>query len=194
MKKKLSLESENSVRHFCLDRMTIVNLFVMSLSLFFQIGCNAQEPANRAHCKDAEFDKKVASYLNFKVPTVSAKDVKDMKNALILDAREKSEYDVSHIPNAQYCGFKNFDNTAWQQLPKNTNIVVYCSIGYRSEKIGEKIEHMGFTNVHNLYGSIFEWVNAGYDVVDDKNNVVKKVHTYNKAWSKWVSADVEKVY
>ena len=160
----------------------------------FIVGCHAQEPKTHAHCQNPEFDKKVASYINFSVPTVSPNDVKKMPDAVILDAREKSEYDVSHIPTAQNCGYKNFNADAWKVMSKDTPIVVYCSIGYRSEKIGEQLQKAGFTNVHNLYGSIFEWVNCGYDVVNDKNNVVKKIHTYNKAWSKWVNAPVEKIY
>ncbi len=158
------------------------------------VGCSAQTPESRAHCQNPEFDKKVASYINFSVPTVSPTDLKKMKSAFVLDAREPAEYAVSHIPNAQNCGYKNFNAGAWKNVTKNTPIVVYCSIGYRSEKIGEQLRNAGFTKVYNLYGSIFEWVNCGYEVVDDKNNVVKKIHTYNKAWSKWVNVPIEKIY
>lgn len=157
-------------------------------------GCTAQEPPIRAHCRDADFDEKVASCIKFSVPTVSPGDLKKMNTAIILDAREPAEYAVSHLPNAQNCGYKNFSEKNWLKLPHDVPIVVYCSIGYRSEKIGEQLQKAGFTKVYNLYGSIFEWINCGYEVVDDKNNLVKKVHTYNKAWSKWVKVPVEKVY
>jgi len=45
---------------------------------------------------------------------------------------------------------------------------------------------MGYKNVYNLYGSIFEWVNDGNEVVDKNNKPTDEVHTYNKKWSKWV--------
>lgn len=71
-------------------------------------------------------------------------------------------------------------------IPKDAKIVLYCSVGYRSEKIGEKLQKMGYTDVNNLFGSLFEWVNRGYKVVDKDGNETQKVHTYNKDWSQWV--------
>ena len=72
---------------------------------------------------------------------------------------------------------------------------MYCSIGYRSEKVGEELKKMGFKNVYNLYGSIFEWVNQGNEVVDENEKVTEKVHTYNKRWSKWIEdGKAEKVW
>jgi len=38
----------------------------------------------------------------------------------------------------------------------------------------------GYTNVSNLYGGIFEWVNQGNNVVDDNNRITPKVHAYGK--------------
>ena len=45
---------------------------------------------------------------------------------------------------------------------------------------------MGYNNVHNLYGSIFDWVNRGYLVVNSNDEETKEVHTYNRIWSRWV--------
>ena len=75
---------------------------------------------------------------------------------------------------------------------KNKTIVVYCSIGYRSEKIAEKLRRKGYT-VFNLYGGIFDWKNKGNTVVDSLGNTTEKVHAYNEAWSKWLF-NGQKVY
>jgi rhodanese-related sulfurtransferase len=83
------------------------------------------------------------------------------KQSLFLDAREKKEFDVSHIREAKWVGYKSFDPSLLNAVPKDSPIIVYCSIGYRSEKIAEKLKAAGFTNVSNLYGGIFEWVNQG---------------------------------
>jgi rhodanese-related sulfurtransferase len=161
--------------------------FISSIALFFIIfSCNAQAPADRAQCKNPEFDKKVASWLSFTVKTINPETVKTLPDALILDAREKDEYAVSHLPNAVFIGYKHFEKDALKTVPKDKPIVVYCSIGYRSEKIGEKLQKMGFTKVYNLYGSIFEWMNQGNEVVDNQGVVTKKVHTFNRNWSQWV--------
>jgi rhodanese-related sulfurtransferase len=148
--------------------------------------CSGQVPASRAHCQNPDFDKKIANMLSFSVKTISPDDLKRQPNVVILDARERSEYDVSHLPNALFAGFNNFEKKVLEDIPMDKPIVVYCSIGYRSEKIGEKLKKMGYTKVFNLYGSIFEWLNQGNPVVDKNGQITKKVHTYNKAWSRWV--------
>ena len=166
-----------------------------SVLIFVATACNGQQPANRAHCQNPKFDKTVANWLSFTVPTVSPSDVKKMSNTLVLDARERAEYNVSHLPNAVFIGYNNFEKNALANVPKDKPIVVYCSIGYRSEKIGEKLQKMGFTKVHNLYGSIFEWINQGNEVVDSQGVATKKVHAFNKSWSKWVDeGKAEKVW
>jgi rhodanese-related sulfurtransferase len=166
--------------------MSYLKKLILSILLLNTLACTAQEPTNRAHCQNPNFDKKVASMISFTVPTINPSDAKKMNNVVYLDAREKAEFDISHLPNARFIGYNNFEATTLTHIPKETPIVVYCSIGYRSEKIGEKLLKLGYKNVHNLYGSIFEWVNQGNEVVDNQGITTKKVHTYNKKWSKWL--------
>lgn len=127
------------------------------------------------------------------VPLVSCKELKSMKNVVLLDTREKPEYDVSHLQNARWVGYKDFELSRVSDLPKDANIVLYCSVGYRSEKIGEKLQAAGFRNVHNLYGSIFEWINQGNTVYDSANRPTARVHAYSRTWGIWVNKG-EKVY
>ncbi len=157
---------------------------------FSHLAC-AQAPENRPAINNADFDKKISQLISFSVPTMGVQELKKIQETevYILDAREKEEYNISHIPNAIYIGYKDFDIRNLNDIPKNAPVVVYCSIGYRSEKIGEKLLKDGFTNVHNLYGSIFEWVNQGNPVVTPAGEQTTKIHTYNKKWSKWVDKD-----
>lgn len=136
-----------------------------------------------------DFDRTIRDYLDFSVPVISCNDLEGMKNeVLILDSRTRPEYDVSHIPGAHFIGFDAFDEALLADVPKEKKIVVYCSIGYRSEKVGERIQAMGY-EVSNLYGSIFEWVNQGKQIVDNTGHKTHELHTYNRKWSKWVEAD-----
>ena len=109
------------------------------------------------------------------------------QDLFILDCRENNEYKVSHIEAAKYIGFKQFSKQEFLTLfpNKNASIVIYCSVGIRSEKIGKKLQKMGYTNVKNLYGGIFEWKNKGYPIVDTTNTETEKIHVYSKRWSKW---------
>ncbi|CAM4110597.1 rhodanese-like domain-containing protein [Zobellia roscoffensis] len=114
---------------------------------------------------------------------------------ILLDAREKAEYEVSHLKDAIWVGYDTFqlDSVVQKVQNKDSEIVVYCSIGVRSENIGEKLEKAGYTNVKNLYGGIFEWKNEGLPVYDTIGNETERVHAFNKYWGKLLKTG-EKVY
>lgn len=129
------------------------------------------------------------------VPYIKVSELKDKTNLIFLDAREPKEYNVSHIEKAILVGYDDFKNETVTNAitDKNTPIVVYCSIGVRSENIGEKLLKLGYTNVYNLYGGIFEYKNNGGKVVNNQNQETNNVHTYNKKWSKYLTKG-NKVY
>jgi len=74
-------------------------------------------------------------------------------------------------------------------IAKDAKIVTYCSVGYRSERIGEKLQKAGFTDVSNLKGSIFKWINEGNTLEDKDGQTTDKVHGFDKNWGKWVRGD-----
>ncbi|MBK8848622.1 MAG: rhodanese-like domain-containing protein [Saprospiraceae bacterium] len=171
----------------------------MKYTLLIILICNflPKTIAQKSSAADKDFAETVNNYLSFSVPVVSVDDLHRMQPSsfLLLDTREKDEYQVSHIKGAVHIGFNHFDAAALASVPKDKKIIVYCSIGYRSEKIGERLISMGYRHVYNLYGSIFEWVNRGFEVVDTKGRPVKKIHGFDKNWSKWVlNPSYTKVY
>ena len=129
------------------------------------------------------------------VPTITVAELskKDLSQMVLLDSREKKEYEVSHLKNAKWVGYDDFKLSRVNDVPKDASIVIYCSVGVRSEKIGEKLIAAGYTNVKNLYGSIFEWVNEGYPVYNTNGKPTDRVHAYSKTWGIWLKKGV-KVY
>ncbi len=107
------------------------------------------------------------------------------ENIVLLDTRTKAEYSVSHLKNAIWIGYDNFDIKKVKHLDKNTIIVVYCSIGVRSEQIGEQLKSIGFKNIQNLYGGIFDWINHGYPIYKN-NKQTQNVHPYDKFWGNFL--------
>ena len=89
--------------------------------------------------------------------------------------------------NEQDQSFKDFKMGAVEGIDKNSPVVVYCSVGYRSEKIAEKLSEAGFKDVLNLYGGIFEWDNHGYPLNNDKGEC-NVIHGYSWTWSKWIDS------
>lgn len=115
-------------------------------------------------------------------------------SVFILDAREKVEYDVSHLPEAIFVGYSNFSEEEFLKKfkDKSASIVVYCSIGIRSETIAKKLQKAGYTNVSNLYGGIFAWKNTDFKVFSNGKET-SKVHTFSKHWAKYLEKG-EKIY
>jgi rhodanese-related sulfurtransferase len=126
---------------------------------------------------------------------ISVEELKASDNYILLDTRKKEEYNISKIENATWVGHKKFkiDSVLEKYPEKDIPIVVYCSIGVRSENIGEKLIQAGYSNVKNLYGGIFEWKNSGNPVFDNQNNKTEKVHAFSKHWGKLLT-NAEKIY
>lgn len=161
--------------------LVFLNL-ILSSSLF-----TAYSQEVDSDIQNKSFDKVVSKLIRFSVPTISVQELhNNAENYVLLDAREEEEFNVSHIEGARYIGFDNWDEKVLNSIDKDQPIVIYCSIGYRSEKIGEKLLEKGFTNVQNLYGSIFEWVNRGYPIVDLEGNSTSDIHGYNRLWGRWI--------
>lgn len=122
-------------------------------------------------------------FLNHSVELIGADSAESMLDeAIILDARQEKEYAVSHIKDAQWVGYEEFDNAKVNALPRNKPVIIYCSVGYRSEKVGEKLKEMGFQNIYNLHGGIFEWVNQGKPVYHGGEQT-DSIHAYSRTWS-----------
>ena len=136
--------------------------------------------------KSSAYDMLLQGLLSHTVKEVSVEDLKKMPGAQLLDSREAEEYKVSRISGATHVGYDDFDKTALKKLDKSKPVVVYCSVGYRSEKIAEKLEKEGFTKVYNLYGGIFEWVNQDNPVYNSKGKT-NDIHPYSWLWGQWLS-------
>ncbi len=98
----------------------------------------------------------------------------------LVDARAASETSVSHLPGAVFYNSTAQIAQAFSSN-KNQNIVIYCSVGWRSAKIVSELQSMGFTQVSNLEGSIFEWANEGLPVFRGRERV-KTVHPFDSTW------------
>ncbi len=178
------------------ENHTINSVLVFCLLISFTMVSCGQDQETSAMLINDKFDRKLHQILKLDVPIISVDSVyAHRKDYLLLDARSEEEYEVSRIPGAVYVGYKDFSLDALPEFPQMKQVVVYCSVGARSEEIARKITEATGEKTLNLYGSIFAWVNHGYLIVDPENQETEKIHTYNKKWSKWVINDkMEKVW
>ncbi|MEO5944865.1 MAG: rhodanese-like domain-containing protein [Ferruginibacter sp.] len=132
--------------------------------------------------------------LKHDVPAVSIAEAhKVMSEKIFLDSRETEEYEVSHLPKATFVGFNDFNISSVEKIKKDAAIIVYCSVGLRSEKITRLLISEGYSNVQNLYGGIFEWKNQGHEIVDAAESPTEKIHAFNKKFGMWIKKG-EKVF
>ena len=142
-----------------------------------------------------DLDKTLERFNRQTVPYISVDELKVNDSVVLLDTRTWQEYSVSHLKGAHWVGHRAFDLDSVTSLvpDRKTPIVVYCSIGVRSEDIGEKLKKAGFAQVKNLYGGIFEWINRDNPVFDLKGRKTERVHAFSKYWGKLLEKG-EKVY
>jgi len=103
---------------------------------------------------------------------------------LIVDTRREDEYAVSRLPGAKHLFFKSEDEKVDRFLVENvggaSGVVCYCSLGYRSSVMAEKIAavtNLEDLKVYNLEGSIFKWAN------ENKPLEGQGVHPFSYFWA-----------
>jgi rhodanese-related sulfurtransferase len=131
----------------------------------------------------------VKSWVRSEFPDVEQVSTEELKEELsseptrpvLLDVRTEEEYRVSHIAGAIRVEPGGAIPDSVEKLDRNAALVAYCSVGYRSSQLAERLQKEGFKNVKNLEGSIFEWANKGYPVERD-GTVVREVHPFDEEW------------
>ncbi len=98
------------------------------------------------------------------VPAVSPQQAAQMqseKNAVIIDVREKDEWNSGHIAGAIHIPLSEISNRV-SELAKYQNqpVIMQCRSGSRSARAADILAKSGFTNVHNMDGGLNAWQKA----------------------------------
>jgi rhodanese-related sulfurtransferase len=104
---------------------------------------------------------------------------------VLLDARTEDEFAVSRLQSAARIDPYRPSLRPVQKFPKDTAIVVYSSAGYRGARVASWLARAGYSNVRNLSGGIFAWVNEGRPVFRGEAPTAQ-VHPYNRLWGRLV--------
>lgn len=108
----------------------------------------------------------------------------------LLDARAPAEFRVSHIQGATRID-PDSPSGAMAALgePNSDPIVVYCSVGWRSGDIADRLRQRGFSGARNLEGGIFAWANEGRPVYRGRTRV-QQVHPYDETWGQMLRREL----
>ena len=90
----------------------------------------------------------------FKQPDINqgVQEYKNAVGAVLLDVRSPQEYREGHIPGSQNVPLQQLDKVEEVTENKDTVLYVYCRSGARSRQAVSLLNHMGYTNVHNIGG------------------------------------------
>lgn len=135
--------------------------------------------------------EKTKKWVRSEFPDVAQVSVEDLrlrldagrKSPIVLDVRTAEEYEVSHLPGALRVDPEGDLPGFVLTLDRETPVVAYCSVGYRSSRLVERLKQEGFQDAKNLEGSIFEWANKGYPLERD-GAPVQEVHPYDAEWGR----------
>ena len=104
-------------------------------------------------------------------------------DVVLLDARSEKEFETSHIQGATRATSIRTVRKELAQHGGNPIVVVYCSVGYRSSRLAERLGAQGVENVFNLEGSLFKWANEGRPIYRG-SKPVRFVHPFDPEWGK----------
>ena len=133
----------------------------------------------------APLDNKLSGMVMADSFALSVAEARQLEGALFIDTRNVDEYLTSHLPGAIYLGFNRPDFGVLDGIDPTTPLVVYCTVGYRSERIAADLRDLGFARVYNLYGSLYAWRLAGHPLVD-QSGPTDRIHTYNRKWGTYI--------
>ena len=82
--------------------------------------------------------------------------------ALIIDVREKEEWDAEHIADAIHMSRGTIELDVEEKVPdQNTMIICHCGGGGRSALAAETLQKMGYKNVRSMAGGLRAWKAEG---------------------------------
>ena len=94
------------------------------------------------------------------IDIISTDQMKEkISDSFILDTRNKSEYDEGFIPGAEHI-FTGYIEDNLNNLPKDRDIITYCTSGDRSGIAASILKANGFKNVSNYSAGIAGWRKA----------------------------------
>jgi len=94
------------------------------------------------------------------VDFLTAKKMMESDDTVILDVREKNEFDLGHIENALHLPrgeVKSKVESLLASRDKATPVLIYCASGNRSALAGVVMQGLGYTNIVSLFGGYISW-------------------------------------
>ena len=101
------------------------------------------------------------------VPEVTPEQVHDRPatpGRVVLDVRERYEFEEGHIPGAQHLSKGFIETQIEDRVPdRSTPLTLYCAGGVRSLLAARSLRELGYENVESMAGGFGAWKAKGYE-------------------------------
>ena len=129
--------------------------------------------------------KDVLSQVKKEIREVSVHDVdsamKSRSDFVLLDVREKEEWDEGHLPGAVFLPRGFLEVRIEKTVPeRQTPIMIYCAGGVRSALAAKSLKDMGYTDVVSMAGGYGEWKNNGLPFVVPEKLTKNRLARYSR--------------
>lgn len=86
-------------------------------------------------------------------------------DAIVVDVRDKDEWDEAHIPGARHISRGTIELDIEEKVPdQKAMIICHCGGGGRSALVAETLQKMGYKNVRSMAGGLRAWKAAGLPI------------------------------
>ena len=129
-------------------------------------------------------ERGVYTFWHSKVTRLSSEnglELIEAESPVIIDARGLQEYQVSHL-----AGAARYEPGLFDTISKDKPLLIYCTIGVRSNALAETLTSQGFNNVYELKRGILGWGNSNYPVINNKGQLTEEIHVYSKFFSSFL--------
>ena len=118
-----------------------------------------------------------SNLLNKEFKQVNIDKVRELveSDSVIIDVRERREYENGHIKNAINIPLSELRERV-DEIPKEKPVYLHCRTGQRSYNAALALKNLGYNNIYNITGSFlglsfYEYFN---DVTKDRESIVTK--------------------
>jgi molybdopterin/thiamine biosynthesis adenylyltransferase/rhodanese-related sulfurtransferase len=100
---------------------------------------------------------------------------------VLIDVREKYEWDEGHIPGAKHVPRGFLELRIEEAVPdKSQQVVLYCAGGTRSLIAGSTLQQMGYDNVISMAGGFGQWKGSGYKFIQPRTMTEAQAKRYSR--------------
>lgn len=135
-------------------------LIAIFICLFLVAGCDSNNSDSALNSSSSN-NNLVQNYSI--IDAVSAHDIIENEDVVIIDVRSKNEYNTGYIENAINIPVDSIQYKIGNIVPdKDKKILLYCRSGARAQEAAKKLASLGYSNVYS-FGGIVDWP---YEIVN----------------------------